>query len=50
MNSYRKALLEHKEVGTKVRAKRDETKVMQKDFEKSDDDLKSLQSVGQIIG
>merc|ERR1712153_275842 len=50
MNSYRKALLEHKEVDTKVRAKRDETKVMQKDFEKSDDDLKSLQSVGQIIG
>jgi len=50
MNSYRKALLEHKEVDTKVRAKREETKVMQQEFEKSDDDLKSLQSVGQIIG
>merc|ERR1712232_1547116 len=50
MNSYRKALLDHKEVDTKVRAKREEVKQMQKEFEKSDEDLRSLQSVGQIIG
>jgi len=48
--SYRKKLLEHKEVDTKVRAMRDGTKQLKKDYDKTEDDLKALQSVGQIIG
>jgi len=47
---YRKKLLEHKEVDTKVRALRDGLKILKKDYDKTEDDLKALQSVGQIIG
>merc|ERR1719240_2219985 len=47
---YRKVLLQHKETDGKVRSMREETKVLKKDYDKTEDDLKSLQSVGQIIG
>lgn len=50
MANLRTTLLKHKEVDSKVRAKRDEIKECTKQYEKSEDDLKSLQSVGQIIG
>lgn len=38
------------ELDAKVRALREEVKKTRKAFEKSEDDLKALQSVGQIIG
>jgi len=47
---YRKTLLQHKEVDAKVRSMRDEAKTLKKDYDKTEDDLKALQSVGQIIG
>merc|ERR1719238_896160 len=47
---YRKVLLQHKETDGKVRQMREETKVLKKDYDKTEDDLKALQSVGQIIG
>eukprot|EP01117_Protostelium_nocturnum_P010343 TRINITY_DN371_c0_g1_i2.p1 TRINITY_DN371_c0_g1~~TRINITY_DN371_c0_g1_i2.p1 ORF type:complete len:392 (+),score=142.77 TRINITY_DN371_c0_g1_i2:162-1337(+) len=47
---YRKKLLEHREIETKLRASRETIKTLKKDYEKSEDDLKALQSVGQIIG
>jgi len=47
---YRKVLLAHKEADAKVRQMRDETKTLKKDYDKTEDDLKALQSVGQIIG
>jgi len=50
LQGYRKKLLEHKEVETKQRALRDSVKNLKKDYEKTEDDLKALQSVGQIIG
>merc|ERR1711998_501248 len=50
MANLRATLLKHKEVDTKVRAKRDEIKECSRQYDKSEDDLKSLQSVGQIIG
>ncbi|PRP79312.1 26S proteasome regulatory subunit [Planoprotostelium fungivorum] len=50
LTAYRKKLLEHKEVDTKVRAARDTIKTLKRDYEKSEEDLKALQSVGQIIG
>lgn len=48
--NYRKKLLEHKEISTKVRAARDTLKQLRKDYDKTEDDLKALQSAGQIIG
>merc|ERR1711943_57233 len=50
MANLRSALLKHKEVDTQVRAKREEIKECSRQYDKSEDDLKSLQSVGQIIG
>merc|ERR1711871_622512 len=50
MSNLRAALLRHKEIDTQVRQKRDEIKECTRQYDKSEDDLKSLQSVGQIIG
>lgn len=47
---FRKRLLKHKEIDTKVRGLRDTVKELKKDYDKTEDDLKALQSVGQIIG
>ncbi len=47
---YRKKLLKHKEIDTKVRSLRESVKELKKEYEKTEDDLKALQSVGQIIG
>jgi len=47
---YRKVLLQHKEMDAKVRSMRDEAKTLKKQYDKTEDDLKALQSVGQIIG
>lgn len=38
------------ELDAKVRTLREEVKKSRKEFDKTEDDLKSLQSVGQIIG
>jgi len=50
LGEYRKVLLQHKETEAKVKQMRDETKTLKKDYDKTEDDLKALQSVGQIIG
>eukprot|EP00741_Cyanophora_paradoxa_P003789 tig00000718_g3683.t1 len=47
---YRKRLLEHKELEGKVKSMREQLKQLKKDYDKTEDDLKALQSVGQIIG
>jgi 26S proteasome regulatory subunit T4 len=47
---YRKKLLKHREVDGKVRTLRESVKELKKEYEKTEDDLKALQSVGQIIG
>ncbi len=47
---YQKKLLQHKEVDAKVRTLRDQVKVSKGEYDKTEDDLKALQSVGQIIG
>lgn len=41
---------EHRDYETRVRKLRDQIKESARDFDKSEDDLKALQSVGQIIG
>eukprot|EP01087_Luapelamoeba_hula_P021476 TRINITY_DN751_c0_g1_i1.p1 TRINITY_DN751_c0_g1~~TRINITY_DN751_c0_g1_i1.p1 ORF type:complete len:389 (-),score=77.18 TRINITY_DN751_c0_g1_i1:51-1217(-) len=50
LNELRGRLLQHKEYNARVRNMRDDFKKMKKDYDKSEDDLKALQSVGQIIG
>ena len=50
LSEYRKKLLSHKEVDAKVRKLREEAKDLKKEYDKTEDDLKALQSVGQIIG
>ncbi|XVF36051.1 hypothetical protein REPUB_Repub19eG0025100 [Reevesia pubescens] len=47
---YRKKLLQHKEYESRVRTGRENLRTAKKEFNKTEDDLKSLQSVGQIIG
>nr|GMC56065.1 26S proteasome regulatory subunit S10B homolog B [Ipomoea batatas] len=47
---YRKKLLQHKELDSRLRTVRENLRAAKKDFNKTEDDLKSLQSVGQIIG
>lgn len=48
--TYRKHLIKHKETDTKVRTLRESVKELKKEYDKTEDDLKALQSVGQIIG
>ncbi|RWW68254.1 hypothetical protein BHE74_00024226 [Ensete ventricosum] len=47
---YRKKLLQHKELDSRLRTLRENLRASKKEFTKTEDDLKSLQSVGQIIG
>ncbi|XP_042981543.1 26S proteasome regulatory subunit S10B homolog B-like isoform X2 [Carya illinoinensis] len=47
---HRKKLLSHKELESRVRLVRENLRAAKKEFGKTEDDLKSLQSVGQIIG
>jgi len=46
----KKKSLEHKEVETKVNSSRENLREVRKKSNKSEDDLKALQSVGQIVG
>jgi 26S proteasome regulatory subunit T4 len=47
---YRRKLMQHKELDSSLRNLRENVKTARKDFDKTEDDLKALQSVGQIIG
>lgn len=49
-DELRNKLLAHKEIDAKVRNLRDQAKELKVEYEKTEDDLKALQSVGQIIG
>jgi len=50
LTDYRKKLLEHREVEARMKEMREQAKQLQKDYDKSEDNLKALQSVGQIVG
>mmetsp|Transcript_3192 Transcript_3192/g.4598 ORF Transcript_3192/g.4598 Transcript_3192/m.4598 type:complete len:395 (+) Transcript_3192:139-1323(+) len=50
LDDYRKTLMRHREMEAKVKGMRTKMKDLNKDFQKTEDDLKALQSVGQIIG
>mmetsp|Transcript_7733 Transcript_7733/g.15550 ORF Transcript_7733/g.15550 Transcript_7733/m.15550 type:complete len:422 (+) Transcript_7733:44-1309(+) len=50
IDEYKKKVLKHREYESKVKALREDIRRMDRDYEKTEDDLKALQSVGQIIG
>lgn len=50
LEQYKKQLLELREQEAKLKALRLEIKGLQHDFDVSEDNIKALQSVGQIIG
>lgn len=50
LRKYREALMQARELEAKVKAKRLHLVELQRQYDRSEDDLKSLQSVGQIIG
>lgn len=50
LEQYKNKLLESREWESKLKALRMDIKGLQKDFETTEDNIKALQSVGQIIG
>ncbi|GBM40197.1 26S proteasome regulatory subunit 10B [Araneus ventricosus] len=50
LQDYRKKILEHKEIEGRLKEMREQLKEFNKLYEKSENDLKALQSVGQIVG
>ncbi|KAJ3522100.1 hypothetical protein NM208_g13004 [Fusarium decemcellulare] len=50
LNSYRAKLIESREWEAKLKNLRLEIKDMQREFDRTEDNIKALQSVGQIIG
>ncbi|XP_002740843.3 26S proteasome regulatory subunit 10B-like [Saccoglossus kowalevskii] len=48
IQEYRKKLLEHKELDARLKEMREQLKEFTKDYDKSENDLKALQSVGQL--
>ncbi|EDV29538.1 26S protease regulatory subunit 10B [Trichoplax sp. H2] len=50
LQNYRKKLLRHRELEVKLKDLRMKLKDLSKEYEKSEDNLKALQSVGQIVG
>lgn len=50
LEQYKNKLLESREWEAKLKALRLDIKGLQKDFDTTEDNIKALQSVGQIIG
>jgi 26S proteasome regulatory subunit T4 len=50
LEEYKKKLIDLREIEARLRALRLDIKGLQKDFDVSEDNIKALQSVGQIIG
>jgi 26S proteasome regulatory subunit T4 len=50
LEQYKNKLLESREWEAKLKALRLDIKGLQKDFDQTEDNIKALQSVGQIIG
>lgn len=46
---YRRKFLEHRELETRLKKMRQDVKQLNKDYDKTEDDLKAVQNAGQII-
>jgi len=50
VSKYRRKVLEHREYETRLKKMRGDLRQFQADYDKTEDDLKAVQNVGQIIG
>jgi 26S proteasome regulatory subunit T4 len=50
IGQYRRKFLEHKELESRVKKSRFDLRNLSKEYDKTEDDLKAVQNVGQIIG
>eukprot|EP00975_Prorocentrum_lima_P057247 12007728-Prorocentrum_lima.AAC.1 len=50
LQAYRQKIQQHRELEARVKTMRSQIGELSKQYEKTEDDLKALQSVGQIIG
>ncbi|KAF1328283.1 26s protease regulatory subunit 10b, partial [Globisporangium splendens] len=50
LNAYKAKVREHREMESRVKSMRENVKALVREYNKTEDDLKALQSVGQIIG
>ncbi|CAF0932961.1 unnamed protein product [Adineta steineri] len=50
LEDFRKKIMEHKEIEARLKQMREDLRALTKDYDKSENDLKALQSVGQIVG
>ncbi|OQV14308.1 26S protease regulatory subunit 10B [Hypsibius exemplaris] len=50
LQEFRKMIMEHRKLESRLKELREEQKKLTKQFDKSENDIKALQSVGQIIG
>ncbi|CAF0752029.1 unnamed protein product [Rotaria sordida] len=50
LEEFRKKIMEHKEIEARLKQMREDLRTFTKDYDKSENDLKALQSVGQIVG
>ncbi|KAJ1981407.1 26S proteasome subunit rpt4 [Dimargaris verticillata] len=49
LHDYRKRLLEHREWESKIKGFRNDVRNLEQDYDKTENDLKALQSAGQIV-
>jgi len=50
LEDFRKKIMEHKEIEARLKQMREYLRSLTKEYDKSENDLKALQSVGQIVG
>ncbi|CAF2596272.1 unnamed protein product [Rotaria sp. Silwood2] len=50
LEDFRKKIMEHKEIDARLKQMREDLRSLTKEYDKSENDLKALQSVGQIVG
>lgn len=50
LNEFRQKILEHRRLETKLKELREQERGLGKQYNKSEDDIKALQSIGQVIG
>uniref|UniRef100_A0A5K4EAG2 Putative 26s protease regulatory subunit S10b n=1 Tax=Schistosoma mansoni TaxID=6183 RepID=A0A5K4EAG2_SCHMA len=50
LSYYRRKLVEHRGIDARLKEAREKSKAISKEYDKAENDLKALQSVGQIVG
>ncbi|KAJ1658360.1 26S proteasome subunit rpt4 [Dispira simplex] len=50
LSDYRRRLMEHRDIEAKIKSVRQDVRKLEKDYNKTENDLKALQSAGQVVG